>query len=799
MKYSNYKTRIKKVREDLIEVIPSVCSERAELLTESYKETEDLPIIIRRAKALGNILSNMSIFIEDDQMIVGNQASRQKAAPIFPEYSIQWVIDELDEFDKRPGDMFLIDELTKEKLRSIYSYWKGKTHQDDVEKTISKTSKLAEKQNVLHYGGISMSGDGHIIPNHDKLLSIGCKGVIEESRKKLKDADIKDDQRDFHNATIIALNAVIKFAERYAELSAEMAEREKNVKRKQELKKISLVCSTVMRGRTGSYHEALQLIYFLHLILMIESNGHSFSFGRFDQYAYDYYRSDIESGKLSPEEATELTALFFIKMNSINKVRPWGHTRFSAGYPLYSNLMVGGMKYDLTDGTNDLSYICLKAMSLSRLPEPNLSVRYWEKSPKKLITESAKLIREGFGMPSMFCDETVIKALTSIGITEIVARDYASMGCVEVAIPGKWGHRATGMTYINLGKIFELLLHNGYDRDTGIQLVSIDGTKKDHFFPNSYKELWTGWKKFLKYYTDLAVDSDKICDTSLEYHDSDPFASSLVDKCIERGKTLKAGGAEYDFISHSVIGSTVVGNSLSVIKKLVFDDKKISYKELIDSIDENWQGEKGRYMHKLVETMPKFGNDYEYVDNIVRDVYWSYLDLLPDYKNERYGKGPYGCGYTMSTSNISSYVPYGKDVNATPDGRYAGDPLNEGASPTIGTDYTGPTAVINSMSRLPNENMAGGQLLNIKLSPQLLKGQENLNKFTSFLEAARRMRIFHLQFNIIDTEVLKAAKDNPQKYKDLMVRVAGYCALYVSLVPEVQDAIIKRTEYNNKI
>jgi formate C-acetyltransferase len=438
-------------------------------------------------------------------------------------------------------------------------------------------------------------------------------------------------------------------------------------------------------------------------------------------------------------------------------------------------------------------------MSLSRLPEPNLSVRYWEKSPKKLITESAKLIREGFGMPSMFCDETVISALTSIDISEVVSRDYASMGCVEVAIPGKWGHRATGMTYINLGKIFELLLHNGHDGSTGIQLVSIDGTKRNFYSPDSYNDLWTGWKKFLKFYTDLAVDSDKICDISLKHHDSDPFASSLVDRCIERGKTLKDGGAEYDFVSHSVIGSTVVGNSLAVIKKLVFDNKKISHKELIDALDANWQGEKERSVHKLVEDIPKFGNDYEYVDNIVKDVYWSYLDLLPDYKNERYGKGPFGGRYTMSTSNISSYVPYGKDVNATPDGRFSGDPLNEGASPTIGTDYTGPTAVINSMSRLPNENMAGGQLLNMKLSPALLKGQENLKKFTSFLEAARRMKIFHLQFNIVDTKTLIAAKENPQKYQDLMVRVAGYCALFVSLIPEVQDAIIKRTEYDNSI
>lgn len=799
MNYSDHKTRIKNVREDLISTAPSICSERAILLTESYKETEDLPIIIRRAKALDNILSNMSIFIEDGQMIVGNQASRQKAAPIFPEYSFQWVIDELDEFDKRHGDMFLIDELTKEELRSIYPYWKGRTHQDDVERNMSKINKLAEKQNILHYGGISMSGDGHIIPDHEKLLSTGCTGIIEEAKKKLKHGDITDKQQDFYNAVIIALNAAIKFANRYAVLATEMAEMEINAKRKQELLEISRVCSRVMQNRAGSYHEAVQLIYFLHLIMMIESNGHSFSFGRFDQYAYDYYKCDIESGKLTPETATELTALFFIKMNSINKVRPWGHTRFSAGYPLYSNLMVGGMKHDLTDGTNDLSYICLNAMSLSRLPEPNLSVRYWEKSPERLIIESVKLIREGFGMPSMFCDETVIKSLISIGIPEAVSRDYASMGCVEVAIPGKWGHRATGMTYMNLGKILELLLHNGYDKSTGIQLVSIDGTKNNFYCPDSYDDLWTGWKKFLKFYTDLAVDSDKVCDISLKHHDSDPFASSLVDKSIDRGKTLKAGGAEYDFVSQSVVGGTVVGNSLAVIKKLVFDNKKITYEELINTLDADWQGEKEIFVHKLVEDIPKFGNDYDYVDNIVKDVYWSYLDLLPNYKNERYSKGPFGGRYTMSTSNISSYVPYGKDVNATPDGRFAGDPLNEGASPTIGTDYTGPTAVISSMSKLPNENMAGGQLLNMKLSPVILKGQENLKKFASFLEAARRMKIFHLQFNIVDTQTLIAAKENPKKYQDLMVRVAGYCALFVSLLPEVQDAIIKRTEYDNNV
>ncbi|MEA2015224.1 MAG: formate C-acetyltransferase/glycerol dehydratase family glycyl radical enzyme [Actinomycetota bacterium] len=794
----SYKNRIRAVREELVNVTPSICPERALLLTDSYKETEMLPIMLRRAKALDKILTGMSIFIEKGQMIAGNQASKIRAAPIFPEYSIKWVIDELDEFDKRPGDKFLIDEPTKKQLKSIYSYWKGKTHQDQVNKTMGKENILAQRQNVLHYGRISMSGDGHIIPDHEKLLSIGCDSVIKEAKERLRENNIKKDQGDFYKASIIALESAIKFASRYASLAAGLADTENDPDRKHELMEISEVCSKVLRGRTQSYHEALQLVYFLHLVMIIESNGHSFSFGRFDQYMYPFYKADIESGRLTPEKAVELTALFFIKLNLINKVRLWGHTQFGVGYPLYSNLMVGGMKSDHTDGTNDLSYTCLKAIDLSRLPEPNFSVRYWSGSPKRLLVEASRIIKKGFGMPSMFCDETAIKALLSIGIPETVARDYASMGCVEIAIPGRWGHRATGMTYINLGKILELLLHNGYDKETGIQLISINGTDSSIYSLGTYGELWQGWCKFLKFYTDLAVSSDRVCDISLEYHDSDSFASSLVQKCIDRGKTLKAGGAEYDFVSHSVIGPTIAGNSLAVIKKLVFYEQKVSYIELINALDANWQGKRESLIRKMVEDIPKFGNDNDYFDNIVKDIYWSYINLLPDYKNERYGKGPFGCGYTMSTSNISSYVPYGMEVKATPDGRFSGDPLNEGASPTIGTDYTGPTAVINSISKLPNEYMAGGQLLNMKISPNLLKGEDNLNRFVSFLEAARRMKIFHLQFNIINTETLIAAKENPQKYRDLMVRVAGYCALFVSLVPEVQDAIIKRTEYSSK-
>lgn len=786
--------RVQKVRQNLIDSMPAICPERALLITESYKETEGQTFVLRKAKALDNILSNMSIFIEDGQLIVGNQASRLRAAPVFPEYSIDWVIDELDEFDKRSGDVFAISEDTKEKLRGIHDFWHGITHQDEVYANMSAVNIQAQKQNALHRGGISMSGDGHVIPHHEKVLAKGYRGIQREAQERLKDSILTQNQRDFYEAVVIALDAAIKFAKRFADLALEMEAQESDPLRKAELRRIAEINVRIMEGRAQSFHEALQVVYYSHLIMMIETNGHSFSFGRFDQYMHPYYLADIRAGRLTDDEALELTALFFIKMNSLNKVRPWDHTEYGVGYPLYSNLMVGGMKPDGSDGTNELSYIALRAMDLNRLPEPNLSVRYWEGTPCPLLQESARLIREGFGMPSMFADETVIAAMMSIGLPQDVARDYASMGCVEVAIPGRWGHRATGMTYINFGKVLELALNNGVDPATGIQLISVNGKVGCKVDFKSYEEVWDAWKKFLKFYTDLAVESDYVCDRFLKKHDADPFASSLIDKSIERGKTLKNGGAEFDFISQSNVGTSIIGDALAVVKKLVFENKAVTFKQLKKALDENWQGEQNQKIHRMALRVPKFGNDIDYVDEIVAEVYESYLELLPDYKSERFGKGPFGCGYTMGTSNISSYVPCGIDVGATPDGRYAGTPLNEGASPCLGADKLGPTAVLKSVSKLPNKRMAGGQLLNMKFSPGALAGPDNLDKFIAFLEASRLLGNFHVQFNIVDSAELRDAKLHPERHQNLMVRVAGYCALFTSLIPEAQDAIIARTE-----
>ena len=386
-------------------------------------------------------------------------------------------------------------------------------------------------------------------------------------------------------------------------------------------------------------------------------------------------------------------------------------------------------------------------------------------------------------------DEVAVKGLVDLGIPHEDALDYCPIGCVETGVPGMYGHRATGMTYVNWGKVLEIVLNHGNDPKTDIKLIDL-GDKEYA----SYDEVWAAWEKALKYYSDLAVESDAICDRALVTYDADPFASCFIDNCMALGKTLKEGGCKYDVISQSNIGPCIVGNSLAVVKKLVFEDKTLSMDELMKAMASDWAGEEGIRIHKMVMNVPKFGNDEDYVDEIVADVFHSYLKLLPDYHTERTGKGPEVSCYTMSTSNITSYVPNGFDVNATPDGRYAGTPLNEGCSPTQGTDTHGPTAVINSVSKLPNDQVAAGQLLNMRFASGALAGEENLMKFVAFLQASVLKGIYHNQFNVLSTETLRKAQKDPDNYRDLIVRVAGYCAQFVSLMPEAQEAIIARTE-----
>lgn len=774
--------RTRQLREKMVHRKASICSERAVFYTESFKQTEGQSYILRKAKAFAYTLDHMTIYFEPDSLIFGNQASRNFAAPIFPEYSIQWVIDELDEFDKREGDVFYIDEKTKDDLRAVAPYWLHHTHEDEVNRNLTKAIRLAEKQGVIHRGGISMSGDGHIVPDHPTVLKRGFRSIIEEAQLRMKTAD--EEQKNYYEAVIISLEGALRYFKRYGRLARDMYQKEADPK----WLRIADMADTMMEQGARSFYEAVEVTYMIHLLQMIESNGHSFSYGRFDQYIEPYYEHDIKAGVLTQEEAQEITSHMFIMNSSLNKIRPYGHTRYSQGYPLYSNLVVGGLTPEGKDGTNAMTYICIEAMHQCGLAEPNFSARYHENSPQPYLEACAKLIRTGHGMPSMFNDKTVIKGLMDLGIPQADAYDYCPIGCVETGVPGKYGHRATGMTYVNWGKVFEIVMHHGTDPNSGITMLSDDTEYK------TYDDLWNAWKKYLKFYSDISVECDAICDASLAVYDADPFASCLIQNSMEQGKTLKNGGCLYDVISQSNIGPSIVGNSLYTFKKLVYESHRYTPAQIVAACDANWQDPESKKIQNEILRLPKFGNDDDEVDAIVKDVFNSYLELLPGYSTLRKGKGPKVSCYTMSTSNITSYVPNGFVVGATPDGRIAGSPLNEGCSPTQGTDVNGPTAVINSVSKLPNEKVGAGQLLNMRFSKDSLAGDENLDRFVSFLKVSAKKGIYHNQFNVVSSQELRQAQIHPEQYEDLIVRVAGYCAQFVSLMPQTQDAIIARTE-----
>ncbi|MDP2813780.1 MAG: formate C-acetyltransferase/glycerol dehydratase family glycyl radical enzyme [Erysipelotrichaceae bacterium] len=785
--------RIHRLRKKRLDSKASLCSQRALLYTESFKQTENEPYILRKAKAFAHTLDHMSIFIEADSLIFGNMASKNFAAPIYPEYSMDWLADEVDTFSLRKGDVFQVDEKVKADLLSISDFWLGNTHKDEVKRNLTDDIRLASKTGALHLGGISMSGDGHIVPDYPTLLSRGFRWYVDEANIRLDEIQSYE-RKSFYQAVIISLEAALRWIKQYGDLAGQLSI-EENGQRKVELLDMAKMAMTLMERPAQSFRECVQATYLVHILQLIESNGHSFCFGRFDQYAYPYYRRDVQKGVLNESTALEIITHFFLMTNSTNKIRPNGHTKFSQGYPLYSNLMIGGLTPEGEDATNALSSLCIEAMNLTALKEPNFAMRYHQDTPADLLKLAAKLIRSGTGMPAMFNDAVAIRGLTDLGIPIEDARDYCAIGCVETGVAGKYGHRATGMTYCNWGKLLEMLVNNGVDPNTNIQQVSINGQLGSDIEFSSYDQLWQGWRKILKYYTDLAVESDVICDRSLVKFDASPLASCFIQNAFELGKTLKEGGCKYDIISQSNIGPSVVGNSLYTMKKLIFDDHKLTLNQLKSALSDNWQSLDSAKIHKMVRQLSKYGNDIDEVDDIVANVFESYLELLPSYKTERSGNGPVISRYTMSTSNITAYVPNGLEVGATPDGRFAQQPLNEGCSPTQGTDTHGPTAVLKSVSKLPNHQVAAGQLLNMRFTPSSLSKDEDLDKFIDLLRTSVELNIYHNQFNIVDTKTLRDAQRYPQLYSDLMVRVAGYCAQFISLMPEAQEAIISRSEH----
>jgi pyruvate formate-lyase/glycerol dehydratase family glycyl radical enzyme len=789
--------RIKRLRESVLSQTPMVCIERARYVTEAYKENEAQPVYIKRAKAVEKTLENMSIYIKDGELIVGNQASEERTAPVFPEYAVDWIEKELLEkgnFNTREGDNFYLPEEHKAELLEIASYWKGKTLKDKCMAVVPHEVKKGLEVKVIHGEGNMTSGDGHIVPDFEKALRLGLNGIIKEAEERLERIDISENdalrEKAFLEAIIITNKSVVAFGKRYAKLAFELGLKETDEKRKAELFKIFKICERIPGEPPASFYEALQMVWFVHLVIQIESNGHSASLGRLDQYLYPFYKEDMAKGLITKDMAKELLQCLWIKLYSILKIRSTSHSGYGAGYPTYQNVTIGGCNSDYSDAVNNLSFLILESVGEAKLTQPNLSARVHSNTSERFIRECAEVVATGFGMPALHNDEIIIPALLAKGVEYKDAHNYTMVGCVEVAVPGKWGYRCTGMTFLNLIKAFELTLNDGFDKRTGHTLLSGNGSLKDF---KSYDELWKAWEKNIEDYTRLSIVSDKVADTNLlEFPDI--LCSSLIDDCIERCKTAKEGGAVYDIVAGLQVGLANAANSFAALKKAVYEDKIFTVEKIAEVLKNNFEGEEGERIRKILEGMPKYGNDEDYADKIAVEVYNTYIKEINKYNNTRYGKGPIGGNYALSTSGISSNVPMGAVTGATPDGRKAWTPAAEGCSPVQGTDFKGPTAVLKTVSKLPNILMTGGQLLNVKFSPELINNDIGFQKFIMLIKSFIAIKGWHIQFNIISVETLKKAKLNPTEYRDIIVRVAGYCAQFVTLDSTTQDDIISRTE-----
>ena len=789
--------RMKAFREEVLDEKPYIDAQRAVLATQVYRENQNQPRVMVRALMLQKILENMSIYIEDKTLIVGNQATKNKNAPIFPEYTMEFVLNELDLFEKRDGDVFYITEETKQQLRDIASFWENNNLRARGEALLPEEVSVFMETGVFGMEGKLNAGDAHLAVNYEKILAFGLKGYEERVKDLKAKLDLTDpdsiDKNIFYKAVLIVIEAVHQFAQHYSKLAQELADKEKDSKRKAELLEISRICAKVPYEPATSFYEAVQSVWFIQLILQIESNGHSLSYGRFDQYMYPYYIKDIQEKVITKDEALELLTCLWIKTLTINKVRSQAHTLSSAGSPMYQNVTIGGQTPDKKDAVNELSFIVLQSVAQTRLTQPNLTVRYHKNINKKFFDDCIEVMKLGFGMPALNNDEIIIPSFINWGVKEEDAYNYSAIGCVETAVPGKWGYRCTGMSYINFPRVLLCAMNDGVDLTTGKRFTKGYGYFKDM---NSYEELLSAWDKTVREMTRYSVIVENAIDKASERDVPDILCSALTDDCIGRGKTIKEGGAVYDFISGLQVGIANMADSLAAIKKLVFEEKKITPTELWNAILDDFQSDENKKIQAmLIDEVPKYGNDIDYVDNLVVEAYDSYLDEIKKYPNTRYHRGPIGGIRYGGTSSISANVGQGMGTMATPDGRNAYEPLAEGCSPAHNADKNGPTAVFKSVAKLPTEKITGGVLLNQKMTPQMLSTEENKQKLEMLIRAFfNRLHGYHVQYNIVSRETLIDAQKHPEKHKDLIVRVAGYSAFFNVLSKKTQDDIIGRTE-----
>ena len=826
-------SRITRLVDHLYEKMPVIESARAKLLTESYKETEGQPMITRRAEAFAHILRHIPIIIRDEELIVGSSTIAPRGCQTYPEFSYQWLEDELDTVETRSADPFYIAEETKQELREVHKYWKGRTTSELATSYMAPEAIRAIEHNIFTPGNYFYNGVGHVTVKYEEVLAIGYEGIMAKAQAELDKCQVGDEdyarRSHFLNAVILSCQAVIEYAQRYAALAEKLAAECDDPVRKEELHIIAMNCSRVPAKGANGFYEACQSFWFVQQLIQLESSGHSISPGRFDQYMYPYYKKDLDNGNITREFAQELMDCIWVKLNDLNKCRDAASAEGFAGYSLFQNLIAGGQNKDGEDVTNDLSIMSIQASVHVHLPQPSLSVRVWNGSPHEFLIKAAELTRTGIGLPAYYNDEVIIPSLQNRGLSLEDAREYNIIGCVEPQKAGKtdgWHDAA----FFNMCRPLELVFSNGMDKGelVGIQTGDVAGM-------TTFEEFYDAYKKQMEYCISLLVNADNAIDVAHAERCPLPFLSCMVDDCMKRGMSVQEGGAVYNFTGPQGFGIANMADSLYAVRQLVYKDKMISMEELKEALAWNYgkgmdaqtaadmtasvlkemerQGQvidektaesvlqtvlnmkptelqKARYeeIHHLIDQVPKFGNDIPEVDYFARDVAYTYTRPLQNYRNPRGGQ------YQAGLYPVSANVPLGGQTGATPDGRYAHTPVADGVSPSAGKDVKGPTAAATSVSRLDHFIVSNGTLFNQKFHPSALAGREGLEKFVALIRSYFDQKGMHVQFNVVDRDTLLDAQKNPEKYKHLVVRVAGYSALFTTLSRSLQDDIIRRTE-----
>lgn len=781
-----YMERIERLKERVLNIRPEMDLENARIVTESFMETEGEPLVLRKAKAFRKLCMEKTVTIWEDELIVGCPGSKRRAGIINPDTCWSVLDKELDTISNRPYDPFYLrDEDRKLFEEVIRPYWKGKSTYEAWLAQIPEDTKVLRDHGMIYIDRKAVRGWGETTAGYEWIINEGVTGIvnkIKEERAKLDITIPGHYERDYYlQSLLIAAEGLVVLANRYADEAERLAAQETDGTRKKELLEIAQVCRHVPEYPARTFREALQSFYFYQISIIMEQNAASYNPGRMDQYLWPFYKADIEAGRITQEEAQELLDCLWIKFSESCLFQDATTAEYAAGYPMFQNVCVGGVDENGNDAVNDLSYMILQATMDVQLYQPSLSVRYnMAKNPNSFLRKVVELISLGTGFPAFHNDQIGIQMMMNKGIPLREAYNWNPCGCVETNLEGRLRHY-TALADINLGGIVELTLLNGVNRKSGKQISIKTGDPLEF---ESFDHFMEAIKEQIRYALRACVKGSHVID-EICMDRPVPVLSLTFKDCIEKGKDYAWGGAKYNTGNGIImIGVADIVNSLAAIKHIVYDTKQATMKEILEALDNDFEGYEE--IHKLCLQAPKYGNDIEGVDEIAGELFTFIADEIESYRS-KFGK------MTPGILPVSGNTPFGLEVGALPSGRKAWKPLADGLSPSGGTDFKGPSAILKSVSKIPHGRFVQGTLLNMKIEPALLSTENGIQQMMALLKSLCTLGVYHVQFNVIDQKKLIDAQKNPEKYKGLLVRVAGYTAYFVELGKDVQDEIINRT------